>query len=280
MRKLLSSHIARLRKSNLLWLCLLLVFLTSWVAMRVGTESMAAPSGYDRAYLDWYFFRFSAYLGLFQIAAIGLFLGQEYGDGTFRNKLIIGHSRPGIYLSGFLACELISIVLMVAWLIGTLVGSMQNPFDPSNWEISLGELWYYILAAFIFTTAFAALLTWIGTIADNKALSVVLMFGIWLTMQFAASQIYSRLGEAEFEGEMVYINGVATVVNPTPNPLYLSGTIRIVCACVLYFLPNGLVFAVSDANIEYPMFALVFGGLFALLTLASGCVIFCKKSIK
>ncbi len=280
MRKLLSAHTARLKRNWLLWLCLLLVLLTSWMAMRTATVSMAAPQGYDRPYLDWYFFAASPYLSLFQAAAIGLFLGQEYGDGAFRNKLAVGHTRPGVYLSGFLACELISVTLMATWLIGTLTGSDKNPFDPSNWEMSPGELWFYILALLVSITAFAALFTWIGTLSDNKALSVVLIFGLWMATQFAASRLYGRLGEPEFEGELVYVNRVATVIDPTPNPLYLSGTVRAVCACALYFLPNGLMYAVSDANIEYPVLALVFGGLFALLTMVSGCIIFCKKSVK
>ena len=69
-------------------------------------------------------------------------------------------------------------------------------------------------------------------------------------------------------------------MEPTPNPLYLSGTIRTVCEVTLELLPTGQALLLSDVAIEYPIRAIGLSVVFTIVTLFAGRMLFGRKDIK
>ena len=92
MRNLLSAHFMRLRRDRVFYLCVALMFAISALG-KVG-EHIRFPA----FRLNVPFFYFMLYIGAFSAVFTGIFLGTEYGDGTLRNRLIVGHSRTSVYL--------------------------------------------------------------------------------------------------------------------------------------------------------------------------------------
>lgn len=277
MTKLLSANLARLRRDTIFWLVAAAVLLSSLAAAfnHVYSASAMIASGYFVT-ADDYFFSTAPMMGLFCAVFISLFLGTEYGDGAVRNKLTVGHRRDSIYLAGFLSVFLGNLVFLAVWLLGSvptllLIGPL---------EMGLRGFLVYVLIAVGFTAVLSAVFTAVGHLSSNKAITVVLTLLVWLVLLFAASAIDGRLCEPELQSSiMMTANGIE-MLDPEPNPLYLSGAARQVAEFLRDLLPTGQAILMSDAVIEHPLRQILCSiGLTALVT-AGGVLCFRRKDLK
>lgn len=278
MRKLLSANFARLRKDKVFRVILIVVLLSSLVSIWNCDRSaeLMARSGYVVT-LDDYYFKQASVMGIFFVIFVSLFLGTEYSDGTMRNKLIIGHRRIHIYLANYIACLFACLIFLAVWLIGCAPGF----FLIGPMKMGIAGFLTYVLVAICFTAAFAAMFTLIGTLSSNKAMTVIYTLLIWLVMLMLASGLYDRLCVQELTGPVIVnVDGELVMTEPVPNPLYLSGTIRVVVQCVMEFLPTGQAMLLADAAVEHPIRQIAFSLIFTGITIAVGYNAFRKKNIK
>lgn len=277
MRKLLSANFARLKKNKAFWFTIAVVFLLSFISILNGARSAKVMVENDFVVtLENYYFNQAPFMGLFSLIFVSLFLGTEYSDGTIRNKLMVGHTRENIYLSNFIVCFTANIVFVAVWLIGGIPGFFL--IEP----ISMGLGGYLIHFCIIlgFTASFAALFTLIGSLSSNKALTVIFSLIVWLILLFSASAFYDRLCSPETLGGMAYIDCEFKMIDPTPNPLYLTGIVRLICECILDFLPTGQSILLADMVIEHPVRQIIFSVLFTVMALTIGSMAFRRKDIK
>lgn len=277
MRKLLSANFARLWKDMTFWVVLLLVFIFSLVTIWNGARSaeVMAESGFLRILEDYYFSP-APYMGVVYAAFISLFLGTEYSDGTMRNKLVVGHTRTHVYLANFLVCFVACLIYVAAWFVGCAPGLVLI----GSFEMGVAGFLVYLLVAIGFTAAFTALFTWISTVSTNKAQTVIFTLAIWMGLVFVASGVQDRLNELEMEGGVAFVNGEFVTLEPTPNPLYLGGTVRMVCECILDFLPTGQTLLMHDAAIEHPLRQIVFSLMFTVYAILNGIAAFRRKDLR
>ena len=103
MSKLLSANFMRVKKNKPFWGCIIFmlflgVSLPIAQYMQVEELNQTRQEVYETV-LDQQFFTFVMFIGLVASVFCGLFLGTEYSDGTIRNKVVVGHTRNGIYLA-------------------------------------------------------------------------------------------------------------------------------------------------------------------------------------
>ena len=237
-------------------------------------EAMAV-SGYAMS-LDDYYFNQAPLIGAFLALLISMFLGTEFSEGTIRNKLCIGHKRDEIFLSNFISCALATIALTAVWLlISALLFGLIGPL-----EMSISEFVGCILVAMGFAVSFAALYTVIGSLSSNKAMTIIYTFAVFIVFAIAASGLYDRLCEPEMNEGMMLVGTQLVEMEPTPNPLYLSGMIRTVCEVALELLPTGQALLLSEVAVEYPVRAIALSVVFTTVTLLVGGMLFRRKDIK
>ena len=207
---------------------------------------------------------------------ISMFLGTEFSEGTIRNKLCIGHKRNEIFLSNFISCAFASIVLTAVWLLSSaLLFGLIGPL-----EMGVSEFIGCIFVAVGFAVSFAALYTVIGSLSSNKPMTIIHTSAVFIIFAMAASALYDRLCEPEMNEGMTLVGTQLVEMEPTPNPLYLSGMIRTVCEVALELLPTGQALLLSDVAIEYPVRAIALSVVFITVTLLAGSVLFRRKDIK
>lgn len=277
MRKLLSANFARLWKSKTFWFLLTSLFalcLTLSLDKIWQVRSLLA-AGYARA-IDKRLFSEAPYIGAFQAVFISFFLGTEYSDGTIRNKLVVGHQRGHIFLSNFVVCLAASYVFLAAWWVSMIpyVTALGMP------EMGAGGMALYALAAVGFTAVFTALYTAMASSCSNKALTVILTLVVWLGLIIAGSGLYNRLDELEFHGGMAYIDGAFVEMEPTPNPLYLTGTVRTVCEFLRDLLPTGQAILMNNADLTNPLLCTALSVVLCVCVTAAGAAAFRRKDIK
>ena len=275
MRKLIAANFFRLRKDRFSWCVVgIIVVLSLGNVFNSAYEAMAA-GGYVMS-LDGYYFGQAPLIGAYLALLISMFLGTEFSEGTIRNKLCIGYKRDEIFLSNFISCVLATIALTSVWLlISALLFGLIGPL-----EMSISEFVGCILVAMGFAVSFAALYTVIGSLSSNKAMTIIYTFAVFIIFAIAASGLYDRLCEPEMNEGMMLVGTQLVEMEPTPNPLYLSGAIRTVCEVALELLPTGQALLLSDVAVEYPVRAISLSAVFTIVTLLVGSMLFRRKDIK
>lgn len=277
MCKLITANFFRLRKDRFSWCVVGIIVILSLVNVFNSARSYEAmtASGYIMS-LDDYYFNQAPLIGAFLAILISMFLGTEFSEGTICNKLCIGHKRNEIFLSNFISCMLATIVLTAVWLlISALLFGLIGPL-----EMEVSKFIGYIFVAVGFAVSFAALYTVIGSLSSNKAMTIIYTFAVFIVFAIAASALYDRLCEPEMNQGMTLVGTQIVEMEPTPNPLYLSGATRTICEVALELLPTGQALLLSDVAVEYPVRAIALSVVFTIMTLLVGSMLFRKKDIK
>ena len=277
MRKLITANFHRFSKDRFSWCVVGIVVILSLASVfnSAGSFEAMAARGYAMSLEDCYFNQ-APLIGAFLALLISMFLGTEFSEGTIRNKLCIGHKRNEIFLSNFISCAFASIVLTAVWLLSSaLLFGLIGPL-----EMGVSEFIGCIFVAVGFAVSFAALYTVIGSLSSNKPMTIIYTFAVFIIFAMAASALYDRLCEPEMNEGMTLVGTQLVEMEPTPNPLYLSGMIRTVCEVALELLPTGQALLLSDVAIEYPVRAIALSVVFITVTLLAGSVLFRRKDIK
>ena len=277
MRKLITANFHRFSKDRFSWCVVGIIVILSLVNVFNSARSFEAmaASGYTMS-LDDYYFNQAPLIGAFLALLISMFLGTEFSEGTIRNKLCIGHKRNEIFLSNFISCALATIALTAVWLLTSallfgLIGSL---------EMEVSKFIGCIFVSVGCAVSFAALYTVIGSLSSNKAMTIIYTFAAFIILAMAASALYDRLCEPEMNQGMTLVGTQLVEMEPTPNPLYLSGMIRTVCEVALELLPTGQALLLSDVAVEYPVRAITLSAVFTIVTLLVGSMLFRRKDIK
>lgn len=279
MTKLLSANFLRLKKSILFWGCLILMFLlgAGFTLQRFWEQTAYAEFGHI-SYIDEVFFRYALLIGIVMAVFIPLFFGTEYSDGAIRNKLIVGHSRVSIYLSGLITAFAAALSFCAAYILAVL--AVGTPLI-SGIRLGMAQCAVFILGTLTLTAAFSALYVLIAMNCAKKAASAVAcVLGVFLLL-FAAIYISARLDAPEFHTNYAFsINGQITEEELTPNPQYLQGTERKVYQFLNDFLPGCQAGQYIDMSVEDPGMLAVWSLAIAAGTTAAGAALFRRKDLK
>lgn len=114
MSKLLSANFIRLKKDKFFWSGLVFMLAAGIFFPVMRYMDMRQTQTINR--IDNGFFGCALFIGIVMAVFCSLFIGTEYSEGTIRNKIIIGQKRGTVYLSNFITCSLVSVVMCMAFL--------------------------------------------------------------------------------------------------------------------------------------------------------------------
>ena len=270
MTNLLRANFSRLKREGVFWVCVLAV-----LACSIGFMVLWCLENAERGALtdlDEFYFRFSAAMGFFYAMCTSV----EYGEGTIRNKLAVGHTRREVYLSNFITVFVASLCMAAAWLIGGLAGVPFLGF------LTIGPVGTVLCFAIIigFTAAFSAIYTFIGMLNDRRSATVITV-AVWLILVLVSSIFENTLHEPEEIKQMlVSVDGGTPAAVTEPNPYYISGIQRTIYEFVVDFLPTGQSSSLQNINIGHPVRMLLSSlGITAAFTLG-GLRLFERKDLK
>ena len=277
MRKLYRAECHRMLHSRLFYiLCFTILFISAVESCSCAGSAMASVQEGNTVVTEDFFYNLSPCCGVCYAAFIALFLGDEFANGTVRNKLIGGYGRSALYLCYFAVCFTACAALSGSWLMGSLAGRFRfGPFAYGLWA-NLA----YLLAILACAAVWCAMFCMLSTGGRNRAVVVVLAFALWIGMILAGSALVDRLDCAEEIGGLAYINGQFTYLEPQPNPLYVGGTLRMVLSTLAYMLPGSVAIYMNDWSLDKPLEAAALSFALALVLLLVGMLRFRKKDLK
>ncbi len=276
MFNLLRANLVRLKKDKVFWVALIFMLAYSVFAVLSNGRQAVQMQYQDYEFLDNLYFDLTPMVGIFFAIIISLYLGKEYGDGTLRNKIIVGHSRVNIYMANLLTSFLISFSFVAVWLIGGLAGRIYM----KEWQMSLSWTLLYVLMVLLLNFVLAAIFTLIGMLATNKAATAIITILLFFLLLLGSLRIYSSLGEPETINDIVVTAEGMQWGEPEENPFYISGTKRVIYEKALRILPTGQAILITNREITEAVFPIVSSGALLLIVSGTGIVLFKRKDLK
>lgn len=279
MAQLLSSGFSRLFKNRLFWICNVLMSGFFILVIFMNYRDMKKVPGLYHYTGSTFMFAPLQIIGIFVSCFTGMFLGTEYRDGTLRNKVVIGQSRTGIYLSNLIVCFTASLFTSVVTISITFVTGVSffgtEGIDPVR-----------ILQCFgigvLMLAAFAGISTLISMLIPSRSAGSMINILFFFALVIAATYVIARLDQPQMivNGYTFMVDGELQPGELIPNPYYLEGTLRKLYEFFRDLLPTSQGSLLMSQEIERPFtMALCSLGLTACTTI-SGIFHFRRKDLK
>jgi len=275
MSKLLSANASRLLKDKVFWAGILFM---SGLGLLVVCMDYFNSIRYDMyTLLDDDILDYVVFSGGCAAVFCSMFIGTDYSDGTIRNKLMVGHPRPSIYLSNWLTGMAAAVVMSAAFLAAYCVPGvflLEKPAAPA------GRILFYILISLFTVTAYASVFTMLSMLITRKSTAAVVCLLVFLGLLMLAAVIKEKLDAPEFiSGYELTVNGLEQT-DPEPNPKYLQPAARKVYQFFLDVLPAGQCIQLVALEVLHPYLLMLYSAVVSVLTTVFGIFVFQKKNLK
>lgn len=221
-------------------------------------------------------------------AFTGMFLGQEYTEGTIRNKLIAGCGKAQVYLSGFFTAAGAALIFYVSAVaatasIGSLLFSTAKPLS--------AFLTFGLLGA-LCCLSYVAIFCLIAMLRRSRSVSVALCMLLAVVLLLMSMYINLQLTQEEYINQLnittqsddvsVSITGenTETEVTMVPNPHYLTGIRRQIALFLQDLNPTGQAVQICAMNCANPVRVVLCNVLTILLACLTGIILFRRKDLK
>lgn len=281
MSRLLAADFARLWKNRHFRACA--GFMASFGACMVFLAYYTrCRTGYERP-VESVCFSYANLMGIAAAAFVSLFWGTEYSEGTIRNKLVTGHERYKVYLSGLIVNA--AGVLVINAVCAAVILGLGIPLLGMRGTYVLQFAVLQVLITVLMDLSFASLFTLNSMLNQNKASVTAVSIIAAVFLLFASGYIHSRLNEPEMYEPYTYTTDKGYVISreAEPNPGYLGeGTKRKVYELLDELLPSsqGLQIEAGGVTGENAGRMALYSGMVVLLSSGAGIAVFQRKDIK
>lgn len=276
MRNLLSAGLVRLARCKALWLSCAVV--AGYEVFSLLSRYARGRAGFDYS-LDGGFFLFAGLTGIVSALVCAFLIGPEHGDGTMRNKIIIGHSRRDIYLSNLILSTLASLTTCLAAILPGL--ALGLPLL-GGFEMGTARATLMILGICTLSMAYAALFTLLTMLISGRAASLTAAMVLALALLAAGAYLNGRLtAPPTIQGYDLSVNGQLVAAKPSPNPAYIpEGLMRSALQFLYDFLPGGQTGQYVTTEVARPVLLMVYDVVIFVAATTAGLVLFRRKDLK
>lgn len=281
MRNLLHANFSRLLQSKVFWACTGVLMAVALGFMLLETTEVYTVK------LEKAIFQCLSVYGVVTAVFVSLFLGAEYGDGTMRNKIVIGVRRETVYLSGFVTAAAGCVFMYgAAMLIAGIAGVCL--FEPGLPAVKiLAGLGLGLLTG----VSYAGIYCLIAMVCHNKALTAVcclvlslmlLFLSVFVNFRLAQPEMVETLGGIKVTGEMELTvdDGNRPELETVPNPYYVSGVRRQIYSGLQNINPAGQAAAITAVSYGRPGPMAASSVFISMLCCLGGVWLFRRKDIQ
>ena len=275
MSNLISVGLFRTVRSKLFYILLVLTALTM---VYVYYNTYRLQLGPDFSQLDLYFFQFINANIVSAAVFCPLFLSSEYGDGALRNKLMVGRTRPQIYLANLAVNCLYGTAALPGgcghWAVcrcppAWLVPKRRAGEDPALCSPGPGN--YLGVRG-------AVHLSFHGGGQPGRGHYPLYPPGLWAHPP-GPVPVPRPLPGGGLDA-FFYTDTGEMAVSEQPNPAYLTGFARQVYQFFYELTPGGQAYQILGMSAQSPLRMLGYSGLVFVLVTGLGLAIFQKKDVK
>jgi len=226
-----------------------------------------------------YFFNEMLFIHAVMAIFIPVFIGVEYGDGTMRNKISVGHKRRDIYLANVLVCYLAAVIQFLTYSLVSVFSALF--FIGQEALLSMEQLPFRVCGSLLILLAYTAVFSLIAMLDDNRTRAIIVELLLAIVFVMLTSQIYADLQEPELTSRVVMTEtGGMELEENIPNRKYVSGTKRVVYEWIDAFLPEDQAMYIIDSGAVFSVRALLCLLGESSVFIAVGVYLFGRKDIR
>lgn len=275
MSRLLQAGFLRIKKNHVFIGGLVLSFL--FIAGTLLNQKIESIRYGSSPMLDNFLFGGPTAICIILSVLCSLFVGTEYSDGTIRNKLIVGHTRTGIYFSNFVLCAFAAVLMYLITLIAAFALGIPLFGFP---QIKLPVFLLYFCDGLLLCIAYAALYNMISMLCSSKSHTTIICILLAFFTLIAGVILLQMLNAPEkIPFAELSINGEVSV-EEIPNPHYLTGMKREIYQLFYDLLPGGQSLQLLNLEVLHPFRIAVLSLSVTVLSGAAGAFLFSRKELK
>ena len=194
MSRLLTSEFSRLFKNKVFYIALSLCMVIPLLSVVSLYHEQLKYGGFGLT-MDGFQNLFLKYTGILSSVVISLFVSKEFGNGTIRNKLIVGCTRPVIYISELIVCIVSGLIMQVAFIVAPTVPSflLLGAFDsPTQYIIKMQLVGIFVVAAY------SSIFVMISMLMDSRARASAVSLIVAVAMFIFGSAVYVNIFSPDF----------------------------------------------------------------------------------
>ncbi len=273
MSRLLHARFLQVRKDPLVQLGMVFMFIIGVVLAGLAyylQEKQSVEVG-----LEDIIYLYMPIIGLMSGMYCSYLSGQEYYDGTIRNKLIVGHTRVTIYFSNLL---INIIVIFCFWMVILLTETVLGLLLLKGTDIDIGEVCTTFLGIFLAIVALCAIFTLIAMSGQNHRTSDAVCLLLACLMLFAALYLMELMAQLKDYDEMTE-EGVYVMIDKN-EPLYPVIHHRKEYEFFYDLLPSGQIAQYVSKDVRRPERLPLCSAGIIVVTTAFGVFLFRRKNIQ
>ena len=176
----------------------------------------------------------------------GLYISRDYTQNTIRNKIVVGHTRLGIYLAKQIAITAMYLACSGLFMASSIIANLMFVgTDNLNWK----ALWIGVLVSILVIIVLSVITTFIamslkretGGLMPLLVMFIMMMLSAWIP-EFAKGKVVEIINNVLPTSQMMYLN-VQTIDG--------HAGIHIICSLLLtlvFFTCGYVIFDHSDLN--------------------------------
>ena len=192
MINLINSNIERIRRSKLRYIFPIVIFLT---ILTIIYNYLKINDVNNIIIVEDLVLKSGVIIGFIYAIMVNFFIGEEYTNGTIRNKMILGYSRSKIYLANLITLISIALICYILYIIIIfclgipLFGNIISSFN--DVLIKLIDLAFIIIA-------YISIYTFICQIISNQVITISLCLLIMILQIFSSLLFITKLEDSEY----------------------------------------------------------------------------------
>lgn len=203
------------------------------------------------------------FYGLVAAAFVSFFVGEDFSEGTVRNKIVAGNRRSHIYLSQLFCVWTASLLLYLLTLLLTV--SVSLPMFEKN--VTGGEIVSFAVYGCFTVLAIGSIFCLISVCIGNRSVAVTVCMGMAFFMLFLCLHTNQIIAQSPYKDGIV-------------NSHYIEGGKRLFYELVHDINPMGQIAQLSEMKLLNPIRWIGADIVWICLAIIVGCMCFGKKDIR
>jgi len=202
MRRLLRADLYRLYHSKKIWIALLAMFAAAGMMITMQYTAMDYEVPLSRV-----LFLPMTFYGLVLAALIGFFAGEDFSEGTVRNKIVAGNKRSYIYGSQMIGTW--SVSLLLYFVTTALTVSVGLPLFAH--DVGAKEIMTYLGLGALTVLAMGSVFYLVVMCIGNRSIAVTVCMAMAFLMLFLCLHTNQILAQQPYKDGVVnlhYVSGI------------------------------------------------------------------------